>query len=78
MSKYIFKQKLIGYFMKNIFLNLKCQKIGLWQLKVTGTAGTIVDSLKVYRKNSGGTSSYGNPSGGKGFDTSSATSSMYF
>merc|ERR1719300_286115 len=42
--------------------------------RVTGTAGTIVDSLKVYRKNSGGTSSYGNPSGGKGFDTSSATS----
>jgi len=44
--------------------------------RVTGTSGTIVDSLKVYRKNYGGTSSYGNPSGGKGFDTSSATSKV--
>ena len=64
-------------FYEKHFFNFKCQKIGLWTLKVTGTSGTIVDSLKVYRKNSGGTSSYGNPSGGKGFDTSSATSSMY-
>jgi len=43
--------------------------------RVTGTAGTIVDSIKVYRKNYGGTSTYGNPSGGKGFDTSSSTNS---
>ena len=63
--------------MKNIFFNFKCQKIGLWPLKVTGTAGHIVDSLKIYRRKAGVSGSYGNPSGGKGFDSFSATSSMY-
>jgi len=42
--------------------------------RVTGTAGHIVDSLKIYRRKAGVSGSYGNPSGGKGFDSFSATS----